>query len=305
MNATKKMPLSVILLVLMFYSCSEPTGNSEYIEPELVYIDKNLDVILVNAGKLYHKYDDFDTTSYTDLTPYYIGKYELTNEEYSKFVADGGYDERKYWTDEGWKVCSDSNWTKPALWGSDPLEGWIEDPYSNELNTPVHCISFYEAEAYCKWLSIKTGKDYHLPTTPQGVRAAKGQLPGNTYPWGNEFKDGKALYTDLLCLEWGKILDSVDSYPQGRSEEGCYHMIGNVQEFVYCSVFFPDSVSPVSIRSKGEFSCYLRSDCGYTCITETMTNDGYHLIEKKSSGLSSYMVKKSRYYYIGVRICLN
>lgn len=300
-----KMLFSIILSVILIYSCSEPTGNSEYIEPELVHIDKNLDVILVNAGKLYHKYDDFDTTLYSDITPYYIGKYELTNEEYSKFVADGGYDERKYWTDEGWKVRSDSNWTKPALWDSDQLDGWKIDPYSNESNTPVHCISFYEAEAYCKWLSIKTGKDYHIPTTPQWVRAAKGPLPGNTYPWGNEFEDGKALYTDLPCLEWGKNLAPVDSYPQGRSEDGCYHMIGNVQEFVYCSMFFPDIVSPVSIRSKGEFSCYSRSDCGYSCITETMTNDGYHLIEKESSGLSSYMVKKSRYYYIGVRICLN
>jgi len=291
MNHIKKMLISVVLLSLFLLSSCEPTENSEYIEPELVYIADNLDVILVNAGKIYHKYDDFDTTLFTDLTPYYISKYELTNEEYSKFVADGGYNDPEYWTDEGWKVRSDSNWTKPALWNSNPLEGWKIVPYSNKLNTPVHCISFYEAEAYCKWLSIKTGKDYHLPTTPQWVRAAKGRYPGNTYPWGNEFEEGKALYTDLLGPEWGKTLAPVDTYSQGRSEDGCYHMIGNVQEFVYCSVFFPDSITPVCIRSKGEFSCYIRSDFGYTGIMETMTNDGYQLIESKSSVLSSHMEK--------------
>lgn len=304
MSVIKNMLLWSILYTLLFLSSCEPPQGPKYIEPELIYIADSLDVVLVNVGKIYHKYDDFDTTIYTGLTPYYIAKYELTNEEYSKFVTDCGYDEQKYWTDEGWKVRSDSNWTKPVLWNSDPLYGWTSDPYSNESHTPVHCISFYEAEAYCKWLSIKTGKDYHLPNAPQWVRAAKGQFPGNIYPWGNEYVDGNALYTDLPC-EQEKTLVPVDSYPQGQSEDGCYHMIGNVQEFVYCSVFFPDIVNPVSIRSKGEFSCYIRSDCGYTCITETMTNDGYQLIEKEPSGLSSYIIKKTRYYYIGVRICLN
>ncbi len=50
-------------------------------------------------------------------------------------------------------------------------------------NQPVVGICWYEALAYCQWLSAVTGKTYQLPTEAHW-KAAAGGKHHNTYPWG-------------------------------------------------------------------------------------------------------------------------
>ncbi|MBP2293419.1 SUMF1/EgtB/PvdO family nonheme iron enzyme [Azospirillum rugosum] len=52
-------------------------------------------------------------------------------------------------------------------------------------NTPIHNISWQEAQAYAKWLSQKTGQRYRLPTEAEWEYAARGGTTGR-YWWGNE-----------------------------------------------------------------------------------------------------------------------
>ncbi|MCE7891253.1 MAG: formylglycine-generating enzyme family protein, partial [Sorangiineae bacterium PRO1] len=46
-------------------------------------------------------------------------------------------------------------------------------------------ISWYEAMAFCTWLSKKAGENILLPTEPQWQRAAQGD-DGRLYPWGSQ-----------------------------------------------------------------------------------------------------------------------
>ena len=57
----------------------------------------------------------------------------------------------------------------------------------------VH-IAWYDAEAYCKWLTKKTGIKHRLPTEAEWEYAARGGLKGKEYIWGDEHEpEGKIM----------------------------------------------------------------------------------------------------------------
>jgi len=110
------------------------------------------------------------------LEAYAIGRYPVTNAEFRRFVADGGYDEREYWTDAGWTQKESEYWTQPRFWGD---ADWSDNAQ------PVVGISWYEALAYCRWLTEKTEKGYRLPTEAEWEKAARGDKDRRGYPWGD------------------------------------------------------------------------------------------------------------------------
>ena len=90
-------------------------------------------------------------------------------------------------------------------------------------------VSWYEAVAYCLWLSEQTGQKIMLPTDEQWQYAAQGD-DGREYPWGNEW-DCK------LCNNSVKPCDSNCTTPvtqyegKGDSPFGVVDMAGNVWEW--------------------------------------------------------------------------
>jgi formylglycine-generating enzyme required for sulfatase activity len=77
------------------------------------------------------------------------------------------------WKD-GKYVETNQPWTEPRYW---------TDSTWNGDEQPVVGVSWYEAAAYCKWLSELTGEAITLPTEQQWQRAAQGD-DGRAYPWG-------------------------------------------------------------------------------------------------------------------------
>jgi formylglycine-generating enzyme required for sulfatase activity/energy-coupling factor transporter ATP-binding protein EcfA2 len=151
------------------------------------------------------------------LDEYKIGKYPVSNEEYRKFVDDDGYDNKEFWTEDGWLWKEKEQVIEPLYWHDRQLNG---------PNFPVLGVSWYEASAYAKWLSHKTEKKYRLPTEAEWEKAARG-MDGRTYPWGNEF-DTK------LCNSYEsgiKHTTPVTAFPKGKSSYGCFDMAGNVLEW--------------------------------------------------------------------------
>lgn len=219
--------ISLICVVILF-SCMRNKPFKDFPEyiPEIILINNDLEF---TAGCLdkdgwfgyYHETPAFKTI----LDPYYIGKYEVRNDEFKYFVKDSGYFDSSLWSVNGWQYIRSAKRSQPVDWieGNEP---WVNCPLSNSADKPINNISWYEAEAYCNWLSKITGHRFSLPSEIQWERAARGPDPGRIFPWGNENDTTK--YNNIV---FNNILYPVGSFNEGRSYDGCYDLAGNLEEF--------------------------------------------------------------------------
>jgi formylglycine-generating enzyme required for sulfatase activity len=106
---------------------------------------------------------------------------------------------------------------QPGLWDDDT---W------NSLNHPVVGVSWYEAEAFCNWLTTVYEQQYRLPTEEEWERLARGQH-GREYPWGNKWQVGVSNTRESEV----RRTTVVGLFPQGISPTGAYDCAGNVWEW--------------------------------------------------------------------------
>jgi formylglycine-generating enzyme required for sulfatase activity len=165
-------------------------------------------------------YFDREQPQHTVALPdYYIGRHPVTVGEFRAFVDAGGYLHRRYWTDTGWAWSQAGSRTTPDLWSDEKRGG--------DDRLPVIGVSWYEAYAYCQWLSEATGRDYRLPSEAQWEKAARG-TDGRLYPWGDAF-DASRCNARPSGLERTMPVGSYS--PAGDSPYGCVDMAGNVSEW--------------------------------------------------------------------------
>ena len=279
-------------------SVSQPDPEYEF-APETILINRHLTVLLGPSWDPRYR----DQLKAVTLEPYRIAKYELTNIEYYQFVKEGGYDNASWWSEAGWKTKIDSGWTGPMYWGSTEPP-WLDDPYSHLENTPVHGINFYEAEAYCNYLSNKTSITYRIPNRFQWQRAAKGPDPGYKYPWGNEFVDE---YMHFIVFNLPELLP-VNSIPEGQSQDRCFHMVGNVFEYVSPVLEFETIMPGNNVGKVYEYSIHLKKFDNerliiiFYSLPVMFPNDTNDIKRAMTTSSWSWNIINVRYYGYGVRI---
>lgn len=104
-------------------------------------------------------------------------------------------------------------------------EYW-EDGRFNHPAQPVVGLTWFEARAYCAWLSAQTGDEIDLPTEVEWEAAAGGPN-GRTYAYGDKFDTARCNTFETHV----RRTTPIGVFPEGRTPEGIYDLSGNVWEW--------------------------------------------------------------------------
>jgi formylglycine-generating enzyme required for sulfatase activity len=182
--------------------------ETAYFEPQTVLIPKGSFWMGSDAGAGIPAYESPRHEIF--LPEYRIGKMPVTNAQYEEFVRDM---RRSVAPEMGW-----DGQKAPA--GAEKL--------------PVVGVTWFEAAAYCEWLSKKTNRKYALPNEAQWEKACRG---GNsfTYPWGDEIDSERS--------NQGQPSISIADYYPEQNDYGVFDMVGNVRQWT-CTVWGEKRIAP-------------------------------------------------------------
>lgn len=199
-----------------------------------------------------------------------IGKYPVTNIEYRAFVDDKGYEKESYWSERGksWlngsmdadlSFISDEDTKKRYKdWlASRPKEKrnqpfFWDDPQWNADTLPVVGVTWFEAEAYCQWLTnklrqakaITDTQEIRLPREAEWEKAARAQRPtSNLQPLTSRLWSWGDTWDATKCNSSASNFNGttpVGMYPNGASDYGVQDMMGNVWE--WCADWWDDGL---------------------------------------------------------------
>jgi ergothioneine biosynthesis protein EgtB len=160
-----------------------------------------------------------------EVPAFAIDAYNVTNGDFLRFINAGGYHERGFWSDAGWKWITSKGLRRPVFWipgGNSWRYRTMFDEISLPLDWPAY-VSHDEASAYARWV----GKQ--LPSEPEWHRAACGTRSGSErqYPWGDDAPEPRHGNFDFH--RWDPA--PVGSYPDGSSDFGIADLAGNGWEW--------------------------------------------------------------------------
>jgi formylglycine-generating enzyme required for sulfatase activity len=147
----------------------------------------------------------------------------VTVSQYAAFLTNGGMDEPRWWSTAGWawRQATSEGWGRAAREQPDGWEAQCDRPYH-----PVVGVTWYEAEAYCAWISAEKKRQARLPAEEEWEYAARGE-DGRPFPWGEEFDPAATNIFDSGRHETSEVA----SLPGDTSPFGVMDMCGNVQEW--------------------------------------------------------------------------
>lgn len=144
--------------------------------------------------------------------PFYIGKSEVTYAQFRAFIEETGHQP------------ADGPWLTQGGASSKISGGsWKKTGYDLHDRGPVSNVSAADAEAFCRWLSKKTGRIYRLPTDAEWEYVAKG---GQNTLW--HFGNRPADLQQVVAKPAGLRVPTTQS---GQPNPfGVYDLLGGVME---------------------------------------------------------------------------
>jgi iron(II)-dependent oxidoreductase len=200
-----------------------PHGRSE-VAGTSVLVPAGEFVLGVDAVSEPHSLDNERPAHIVDVPAFRIGRVPVTNGEWRQFIDDGGYQQKRWWSDRGWTHRQQAGLTAPQFWNRDGARtrfGQVEQIPADE---PVQHVTYFEAEAYAAWAGAR------LPTEVEWEKAAAWEpatRKRRRFPWG------ASEPTKHLANLGGDALRPapVGAYPASASAYGAEQMLGDVWEW--------------------------------------------------------------------------
>ncbi len=197
-------------------------GENFYLDMEMVYIPSGSFVMGTDSAavdSLYYDNRDELPAHEVHLSAFLIGRYEVTNIQYYEFWKEEGEDRTPADT------SAIGRWPDVAL---------------SKPNFPVIGVSWEDAMAFCRWLSLRTGEHYTLPTEAQWEYVARGGQ-NRYYPWSlleeEPVDSAEQAIPDEQRANVKRGGDGytftapVNAFPEGASAFGPLNMAGNAMEW--------------------------------------------------------------------------
>lgn len=148
-----------------------------------------------------------------EVAPFYIAKYLVTHVQFQAFVDHpNGFSNPDWWRDmpEGYQQQE------------------IKDARQPYTNYPRDSVSWYQAVAFCRWLSNELGEEIRLPTEWEWQWAAQNGTEQREYPWKGGQWDGRRCNTKESGI--GRST-AVGMFPDGEAACGAFDLAGNLYEW--------------------------------------------------------------------------
>ncbi|MCX6303600.1 MAG: SUMF1/EgtB/PvdO family nonheme iron enzyme [Bacteroidetes bacterium] len=222
------MKKNLIYILILLIGCNVVYAQQPAVKmPPMIYVEGGTFTMGNPGGNR-----DEQPAHQVTVTSFYFGKYEVTFQDFKKFIDATGYvtDAEKPDTvrlKHGLPPRGINNGTWMMNMNGVPV------PQADTLK-PVGNISWFDAVEYCNWLSKSTGKKFRLPTEAEWEYAAKGgtKSKGFKYVGGNNL-DEVAWYlgnSDKRSHNIGQKMPN---------ELEIYDMAGNIRE--WCSDWYGES----------------------------------------------------------------
>lgn len=228
--------------------------------------------------------------------PFALSVDPITRRQYGQFVEATGY--------HAAGACFGIN-EKGEASSSDAFT-WQTPGFPQSDNDPVVCVSPHDADAYVKWLSQKTGKDYRLPTEAEYEFAARAGTTTARY-WGDSADEGcayangvgseasKIFFGTATACDDGHVLTApVGSYKPNAF--GLYDMLGNV--WVYMADCWHDTYegAPSDGSAWREAGCMGRVMRGGSFVSNktSLRSAARHEVDNLDARVHNYGIRVAR-----------
>jgi formylglycine-generating enzyme required for sulfatase activity len=160
-------------------------------------------------------YSDVEDTVSTQVEAFHIARYSVTVAQYRAFIV------------------AEDGWRDPAWWGGDLYREEEGNTYEVGRfgNHPAVYVSWFDAMAFCRWLSRRLGFPVRLPDEWEWQQAATAGNAENVFPWGPDWDAKKEPWRANTFESRLGQPTAVGMYPAGASPVGALDMVGTVWEW--------------------------------------------------------------------------
>lgn len=158
------------------------------------------------------------------LNSFKIASRPVTNAEWIRFMEAGGYEDARDWLSDGWATCEKENWDCPLYWWKQNDVWWtftLRGPQEVNMNAPVVHISYYEADAYARYVGKRLPTEAEWELVAREIPIAGNFLDDEVYrplpaDGVNKNSNGNQFWGDV----WEWTQSPFTPYPGFKPPEG-------------------------------------------------------------------------------------
>lgn len=108
------------------------------------------------------------------LRPFRLASRPVSNRDWLAFMDAGGYQDPRHWLSDGWSQVLAQDWQTPLYWerapnGSDWQRMTLAGLQPLRLDAPVCHVSYYEADAYARWMGKRLPTEFEWEHASHGL----------------------------------------------------------------------------------------------------------------------------------------